>query len=328
MLVGVAFDPLIHYLGPMKFLSRSVALALVAFSALAPLSTYAAFQDIPSDHPNAEAIAYLQTWGIVQGYPDGTFRPKALINRAEFTKILVGAFYPGEANGSECFRDVTTQWFSAEVCFAKAKGIVVGYSDGTFRPETNVNLAEAAKIITRAAKLTVDTSTYSPAAPWYAPFIGTLTTKRAIPATFTVVSQSVSRAAMAEMIYRIKANVTTRDAALYDTLVPPDSFRSQGEYVTYASYLTQTTKYDRKVFFFHASWCPECRALDADIREHLASIPYDLQIIQVDYDSSTALRDQFGVIYQHTLVQLDKEGMMVKKWTGSPTLDDLLGQLK
>lgn len=312
----------------MKSFSRSVALALAVFSAMTPLSAYAAFQDIPSDHTNAEAIAYLQTWGIVQGYPDGTFRPKVLINRAEFTKILVGAFYPGEANGSECFKDVKTQWFSAEVCFAKAKGIVVGYSDGTFRPETNVNLAEAAKIITRAAKLDADTSTYSPAAPWYAPFIGTLTSRRAIPATFTLVSQSVSRSAMAEMIYRIKANVTNKDAALYDTLVPPHVFRSQGEYLTYASYLAQSVKYDRKIFFFHASWCPDCRALDADIRAHLADIPYDVEIIQVDYDSATALRDQFGVTSQHTLVQVDKEGLLAKKWTGSATLSDLLAQLK
>lgn len=312
----------------MKSFPKSVAWALAAFSALAPLSASAAFQDIPSTHANVEAIAYLQTWGIVQGYPDGTFRPKTLINRAEFTKILVGAFYPGEANGSECFTDVKTQWFSAEVCFAKAKGIVVGYSDGTFRPETNVNLAEAAKIITRAAKLQVDSSTYSPAAPWYAPFIGTLTAKNAIPANFTLVSQSVSRAAMAEMIYRIKANVTDRSAASYSTLVPADAFRSQGQYLTYASFLAQSIKYDRRVFFFHAAWCPTCRALDADIHANATDIPHDTQIIQVDYDSSSALRQQYGVTSQHTLVQIDTTGVVLKKWVGSPTLDDLLEQVK
>lgn len=312
----------------MPSFSKRSGLLIAVLVAIVPSVASAAFTDVPTTHTNADAIVYMQKWGIVQGYPDGTFRPKNVINRAEFTKILVGAFYPGEANGSECFKDVHTQWFSSEVCFAKEKGIVAGYADGTFHPEANVNLAEATKIIVHAAKISVDSSTYSPAAPWYAPFIGTLTGRHAIPSSFSGVSQSVSRAAMAEMIYRIKENITNKDAAVYDTLVPPHSFRSQGEYLTYASYLNQVTKYDRKVFFFYASWCPDCKALDADIRAHLDQIPYDVEIIQVDYDSSTALKTQFGVVSQHTMVQIDKEGLVAKKWTGSPTLADLLSQLK
>lgn len=312
----------------MRSFVKHLVLTVTVATAVVPSMTFAAFTDVSSSHTNADAIAYMQKWGIVQGYPDGTFRPKNVINRAEFTKILIGAFYPGEANGSECFKDVKTQWFSSEVCFAKEKGIVSGYADGTFHPEANVNLAEATKIIVHAAKISVDSSTYSPAAPWYAPFIGTLTSRHAIPSSFTNVSQTVTRAAMAEMVYRIKENITNKDAVVYDILVPPHSFRSQGEYLTYASYLNQATKYDRKVFFFYASWCPDCKALDADIRAHLDQIPYDVEIIQVDYDSSTALKTQFGVVSQHTMVQIDKEGLVTKKWTGSRTLADLISQLR
>ena len=49
------------------------------------------FQDIPTSHPNFAAITYVKDQGIVNGYPDNTYRPANLINRAEFTKIVIGA---------------------------------------------------------------------------------------------------------------------------------------------------------------------------------------------------------------------------------------------
>ena len=39
-------------------------------------------------HEQSDAIYYLRDQGIIEGYGDGTFKPEAKINRAEFLKIV------------------------------------------------------------------------------------------------------------------------------------------------------------------------------------------------------------------------------------------------
>lgn len=82
------------------------------------------------------------------------------------------------------------------------------------------------------------------------------------------------------------------------------------------------------VLFFRASWCPTCRAVDADIKANLSKIPSSLAILDVNYDNSTALKQKYSVTYQHTFVQVDKDGNMIKKWSGSPTLTALVSEVK
>ena len=82
------------------------------------------------------------------------------------------------------------------------------------------------------------------------------------------------------------------------------------------------------VLFFRALWCPTCRALDADINANLKNIPANLTILYVDYDNSTDLKKKYGVTYQHTLVQVDKNGTLIKKWTKSPTLTAFIADMK
>ena len=82
------------------------------------------------------------------------------------------------------------------------------------------------------------------------------------------------------------------------------------------------------VLFFSASWCPSCRALDKDIKENLSNIPTDLKILEIDYDNSQELKQKYGVTTQHTLVQVNKDGNMISKWSGSPTLSSLTSQVK
>ena len=112
-----------------------------------PSLLQAAFSDVSSDHLNYDAINYVQQNGIVNGYPDGTYKPDEFINRAEFTKIVIEASFPGQALGSNCFPDVTAEWFSKYVCFAKGQGIISEYPDGTFKPGNNVAFSEDSKII-------------------------------------------------------------------------------------------------------------------------------------------------------------------------------------
>ena len=81
-----------------------------------------------------------------------------------------------------------------------------------------------------------------------------------------------------------------------------------------------------RVYFFHAGWCPTCRALDRDITENLDRIPADVVLFKTDYDSTANLKRRYGVTYQHTLVVVDANGELVRKWTGGD-FDDILDEL-
>ncbi|EGL82041.1 cell wall hydrolase/autolysin [Caldalkalibacillus thermarum TA2.A1] len=64
-----------------------VLLLLLSSIILFPLQTKAEFKDLTDKNPTY-AILALSREGIIQGYPDGTFRPAAYITREEFGAIL------------------------------------------------------------------------------------------------------------------------------------------------------------------------------------------------------------------------------------------------
>lgn len=95
-----------------------------------------------------------------------------------------------------------------------------------------------------------------------------------------------------------------------------------GQYINYSADIIAKTS-GTKVLFFHAPWCPQCRALEASIQA--GPIPSNVTIIKVDYDANQALRQKYGVTIQTTLVRVDDSGNLLKKYSAynSPTLDSL-----
>ncbi len=90
-----------------------------------------------------------------------------------------------------------------------------------------------------------------------------------------------------------------------------------GTYEEYASNkILEKGESGRVLLFFYASWCPSCRALDKDINNNLSNIPEGLTILKTNYDKENELKAKYKVTYQHTLVEVDKNGNMLKKWTG------------
>jgi thioredoxin 1 len=69
------------------------------------------------------------------------------------------------------------------------------------------------------------------------------------------------------------------------------------------------------VLFFHAGWCPTCRAAMRQIDARLAELG-NISVVVVDYDSNRKLRRQYGVTYQHTYVQIDGAGRKIALWNG------------
>lgn len=103
---------------------------------------------------------------------------------------------------------------------------------------------------------------------------------------------------------------------------------SSGTYEDYSPEKIAFASEGKVVLFFHAPWCPTCKALDGDINAELSQIPSNTKILKVDYESSTELKKKYGVTYQHTLVQVDAQGNMITKWSGGNTLESLLEKIK
>ena len=96
------------------------------------------------------AVSTLSRMGILGGYADGTFRPDATITRAEFAKIAVSFFKYKDIASENIFTDVVRgSWYESFVTAAAEIGLIEGYEDGSFRPESGITRAEACTIINR-----------------------------------------------------------------------------------------------------------------------------------------------------------------------------------
>ncbi len=101
-----------------------------------------------------------------------------------------------------------------------------------------------------------------------------------------------------------------------------------GSYEAYSSEKIARAATGDVVLFFHAPWCPSCRALNKDIEKNVSTIPAGVTILKTDYDSETELKKKYGVTTQHTLVQIDAFGNQIKKWSGGSKLENLLSQIQ
>ena len=108
------------------------------------------FSDVSADKWYNNAVSTLSHMGVIGGYADGTFRPDAPISRAEFAKIAVSFTQNNGSAVYNYFTDVkTTDWFAPYVTAAKDAGLIEGYSDGSFKPESKITRAEACAIVNR-----------------------------------------------------------------------------------------------------------------------------------------------------------------------------------
>jgi thiol-disulfide isomerase/thioredoxin len=64
--------------------------------------------------------------------------------------------------------------------------------------------------------------------------------------------------------------------------------------------------------FFHAPWCPQCRAIETDIEKQ--GVPKGVTILKVDYDTNQDLRKKYGVTLQTTFVKLDSNGNKISNY--------------
>jgi|GEM_PF-3091833 len=132
------------------------------------------FSDVELSSPYIEAITFIKAKGIISGYPDGTFKPDQVVNRAESLKMILGIkdlkYWSRAEDGPifagadtyedmKPFSDVTDKnaWYYQYVKEGYNNGLIKGYADGTFKPEQTVNTVENLKILLNHTFLRIDT---------------------------------------------------------------------------------------------------------------------------------------------------------------------------
>ncbi|NMB12884.1 MAG: S-layer homology domain-containing protein [Firmicutes bacterium] len=134
-----------------RYTIRMAAMALLAALLLSGTASASRLTDISASWARADIEALL-TDGVINGYPDRTFRPDNPVTRAEFSRILARAFHY-EASGKPNFPDIQSHWAKKDISALAEKGIIKGYPDGNFHPDARINRAEMTTMLTRALKL-------------------------------------------------------------------------------------------------------------------------------------------------------------------------------
>lgn len=114
---------------------------------------YPTFGDLEK-HWSKHYVEALRERKIVNGYPDGTFRPNRPVTRAEFAALIAGAFAPEASRQASAFRDVASNFWGARAIDQIAQGgFMVGYPNGTFRPQAEISRLQVYLALASGLKL-------------------------------------------------------------------------------------------------------------------------------------------------------------------------------
>ena len=138
-------------------MQKRLAIAVVAATALTTVASpvFAADYD---GHWAAPAITEWKDKGVINGYEDGSFKPKQNITRAELATIITNVFGLTETKGAKNFTDVKEgAWYADAIAKVSAAGIMYTSGD-TFKPNTPATREEAAYALAKAYKLSGSSS--------------------------------------------------------------------------------------------------------------------------------------------------------------------------
>jgi len=102
-----------------------------------------------------DCIIALLEHGIIVGYPDKTIRPENIITRAEAAVLVVKALNLDISNLGDTespYVDPLPAWARRAILIAGKSNIMVGYPDGTFRPDQPITRAEMCALLVNAYK--------------------------------------------------------------------------------------------------------------------------------------------------------------------------------
>ncbi len=184
--------------------------AFTSDSAIIPMTL---FKDVAIKSDVYQALNFLKNYAVIEGYPDGSFKPQNPVSRVEALKfILKGANKTLLEIGRLPFKDTdVNEWYANYVGTAYKNSVVNGYPDNSFRPVQTVNRAEFLKMLLLAADIkpetTLNEDVFTDVAKdaWYAPYVKFAKDKNLMNAVNGVFQpkEAMMRAEIAETIYRM-----------------------------------------------------------------------------------------------------------------------------
>lgn len=133
-------------------MNKLIRSAIVMGAVLVGINSFAfaKFDDMQNAEANyTKAIDELIEKGVINGYPDNTFRPDGKMTRAEFAKIIVTAEKLSETLKENKFTDISNHWAEEYISIMAANGMIQGYEDNTFKPNNEITYAEVVAILIR-----------------------------------------------------------------------------------------------------------------------------------------------------------------------------------
>ncbi|WP_459690173.1 S-layer homology domain-containing protein, partial [Agathobaculum sp. TL06] len=130
---------------------KKVLALVLAFACAFTMFAGAAFTD-EADIKATDAVNMLTALGVIEGNPDGSFKPDATVTRAEMAKMIFVVRNntiddSAYENNSSKMTDISSHWAKGYIKFCESQGIIAGYGDNTFRPDATVTGVEAAKML-------------------------------------------------------------------------------------------------------------------------------------------------------------------------------------
>ena len=211
-----------------RFVKATVSAALVASSigAVVGPTSAATFTDLSQTNSHYENIMSLLERGVVNGYPDGTYRPNVAVTRGQAAKIIANTLNLDLENISNPkFKDVPVnhQYYPYVAALVQA-GILSGYSDQTFKPGDTITRGQMAKMIALGFNLTADKQSNFDDVPQnhqYASYVDALFSTNVTTgktATTFDLTGSVTRGQLASFVVRAEKAITSAEATVTGTI--------------------------------------------------------------------------------------------------------------
>lgn len=149
-----------------KFVAAAATATLVA-SAIVPVASAAGFSDVADTNSHAVNINALVDAGIIQGYPDGTFKPNQELTRGQVVKMLgkwveaqgfeIPADYATKARFNDIKVDAKDQELVKYAALVADTGVFNG-SNGALNASGKITRENMALVLDRAFKAINDTT--------------------------------------------------------------------------------------------------------------------------------------------------------------------------
>lgn len=153
-----------------KTMTASILILIMMIGA--SVSVFAFADDESVGNIYRDAVAAAAENGIINGFPDGTYRPQGLLTREEGAKITAALILGKEidqlqSSDTNPFDDVeNSRWSAPYIMWCVKKGILLGYGDGTFGPEDTLTGTQFAKMLLCALGLSREGNYVGLAADW------------------------------------------------------------------------------------------------------------------------------------------------------------------